>query len=67
MDVGCPFDTRVKEREKTKIEKYTDLQYELPKVWRGEVNKVVILPVIIGALGTMTKNVQDNVQVEYWL
>jgi nitrogenase molybdenum-iron protein alpha/beta subunit len=23
--VGCPFDKRVKERERTKIEKYTDL------------------------------------------
>ncbi|CAB3999177.1 Hypothetical predicted protein [Paramuricea clavata] len=27
VDVGCPFDTRVKERERTKIEKYTDLKY----------------------------------------
>ena len=27
VDVGCTFDTRVKERERTKIEKYTDLKY----------------------------------------
>ena len=40
-----------KERERTKIEKYKDLKYELPKVWKGEVTKVFILPVI-GALGT---------------
>ena len=59
-DVGCPFDTRIKERERTKIERYTDLKYELLKVWKGEITKVFILRVIIGALGTMTKHVQDN-------
>ena len=26
VDVGCPFDTRVKDTERTKIEKYTDLK-----------------------------------------
>jgi hypothetical protein len=54
VDVGCPFDTRVKGyMERTKLEKYTDLKYELPKVWKGEVTEVFILPVIIyvGALG----------------
>ena len=60
VDVGCPFDTRIKERERTKIEKYTDLKYELPKVRKGEVTKVFILPIIKGAVGTMTKNVQEN-------
>ena len=60
MDVGCPFDTRIKERERTKIEKYTDLKYELPKVWKREGTKVFILPIIIGALETMTKNVREN-------
>ncbi|CAB3979774.1 very long-chain specific acyl- dehydrogenase, mitochondrial [Paramuricea clavata] len=51
-DVGCPFDTRVKERERTRIEKFKDLKYEFTKVWKGEVTKVFILTVIIGALGT---------------
>jgi hypothetical protein len=60
LDVGCPFDTRVKERERTKIEKYIDRKYELPNVWKGEVTKVFILPVIVGALRTMTNNVQNN-------
>ena len=39
---------------------YTDLKYELPKVRKGEVTKVFILPIIKGAVGTMTKNVQEN-------
>ena len=60
VDGGCSFDTRIKERERTKIEKYTDLKYELPKVWKGEGTRVFILPIIKGALGTMTKNAQEN-------
>ena len=64
VDVGCPFDKRIKEREKTKIEKYTNLKYELLKVWKGKVTKVFILPVIIGAWGTMTKNVQDKLKID---
>ena len=36
VDVGCPFDTRINEWERTKIEKYTDLKYELPKVGKGK-------------------------------
>ena len=35
--------------------KYADLNYELPKVWKGKVTKVFILPIIIGALETMTR------------
>ena len=51
--VGCPFDTRSKDTERTKIEKYTDLKYELLKVWKGDVS----------ALGTMTNNVQKNLDL----
>jgi hypothetical protein len=32
----------------------------LSEMWKGEVTKVFILSVIIGAFRTMTKNVQDN-------
>ena len=35
----------------------TDLKYELLKVWNTEVNKVYIIPIVIGALETVTKNV----------
>ena len=44
-----------KKREK----KYdTDLKYEIFKCWKGEVKKVVIIPIIIGALGLVTKNLK---------
>ena len=48
MDVGCPYDTRIKKRETSKTEKYTDFKYELLKEWKGAVIKVFILGVIIG-------------------
>ena len=35
----------------------TDQKYELLKVWITEVTKVHIIPVVIGALGIVTKNV----------
>jgi hypothetical protein len=50
----------IKERKRQKIEKYTDLKYELPKVWKGKVTKAFILSVIIGALGMTTNKVQNN-------
>ena len=57
IDVACPFDTRIEKKEKEKFEHYTDLKYELLKVWKTDVNKVYIIPIVIGALGTVTKNV----------
>ena len=57
IDVACPFDTRVEKKEKEKFEHYTDLKYELLKVWNTEVTKVYIMPIVIGALGIVTKNV----------
>ena len=43
------------------MEYYTDLKYEILKGWNKEVDKVVILPIIIGALGTVTKNLRKNI------
>ena len=55
--MACPFDARVEKKEKEKFEHYTDLKYELLKVWNMEVTKVYIIPIVIGALGIVTKNV----------
>eukprot|EP00795_Rhopilema_esculentum_P007658 gene7658-13482_t len=57
IDVACPFDTRVKKKKKEKFEHYTDLKYELLKVWNREITKVYIIPIVIGALEIVTKNV----------
>ena len=46
IDVTYPFDTRVEKQEKEKFEYYTDLKYELLKVWNTEVTKVYIIPIV---------------------
>ena len=54
IDVACPFDTRVKEKEQEKVERYQDLKIEIGRLW--ECKKVLVTPVVIGALGTIGKN-----------
>ena len=63
IDVACPFDTRIDKKEHEKIEAYTELKYEVLKVWRAEVQKVFIVPIIIGALGSVTKKLGTNLEM----
>ena len=60
IDVAYPFDTRIKKKEQEKIEYYNDLKYEILKCWNKEVDQVMILPIVIGALGSVTNNVRKN-------
>ena len=53
IDVACPFDTRVEEKEGNKIEIYQDLKRKIDRLW--ECRKVVVVPIVIGALGTISK------------
>ena len=34
IDVACPFDIRVKDNEKEKIENYQDLKLEVKRIWK---------------------------------
>ena len=54
IDVACPFDIRIQEKEKEKIERYNDLKWELMRIWN--CSKVKVIPIIIGALGTVSKS-----------
>ena len=47
IDIAVPADDRVVEKEKKKVEKYQDL--------RREIARVEVVPVVIGALGSVTK------------
>ena len=46
--------TRIEKKEKEKIEVYQDLKREINRLWN--VREVKIVPIIIGALGTIGKN-----------
>ena len=52
MDFAVPVDHRVKLKECKKKDKYLDLLRELKKLWNM---KITIIPIVIGALGTVTK------------
>ena len=57
IDVACPFDTRVIEKEREKITRYEDLKWEIIKIWK--CGSVRVIPIVIGALGTISKGFKD--------
>ena len=56
IDVACPFDIRVKDKEKEEIENYQDLMRELKRIWK--LRRITVVPFIIGALGTVSKDIE---------
>ena len=56
IDVARPFDTRVKGKEKEEIENYQELKREFKSIWK--LRRVTVVPVIIGALGTVSKDIE---------
>ena len=52
MNFAVPADHRIKFKESEKKNKYLDFIRELKKLWNM---KVTFIPIIIGALGTVTK------------
>ena len=59
IDIACPGDNRVAEKEDEKIGKYRDLAREVSKLWNV---KVEIIPVVIGALGTIPKLLESRIK-----
>ena len=52
VDFAVSVDHRIKLKESEKRDKYMDLARELKKLWNI---KVTIIPIVMGALGTVTK------------
>ena len=59
MDFDVSADHRVKLREFDKRDKYLDFARELKKLWNI---KVTIIPIVIGALGTVTKGLVQGLE-----
>ena len=63
VDFAVPVDHRIKLKECEKKDNYLDLAKELKKLWNM---KVTIVPIVIGALGTITKGLskgQEDLEV----
>ena len=50
IDIAIPGDLRVREKELEKREKYQDLVIEMRRLWKTSVK---IVPIVVGALGTI--------------
>ena len=57
IDVAIPWDTRVVEKGREKVEKYQDLKMEIRRLWRAEVE---VVPIILGALGLIPDDLKRN-------
>ena len=55
IDIACPCDRNVNEKETEKVEKYQDLKIELQRLWNTSVE---IVPIVVGALGAISSNLQ---------
>ena len=59
FDVSIPADKRITDKEEEKITKYQDLRIEIERLWR---KKTTIIPVVIGALGAVSKHFKDFIR-----
>ena len=55
IDVAIPGDRNVIKKEAEKILKYKDLIVEIQRIWNVEAK---VIPVIIGATGTISKSLR---------
>ena len=59
VDFAVPVDHRIKLKESEKKDKYFDLAREMNMLWNM---KVTIVPIVIGALGTITKGLLKGLE-----
>ena len=59
-DPACPFDSRIEKKEEEKCANYSELKYEIAKIWK--MRKLEVIPVVIGALGTVAKHFEKWIE-----
>ena len=57
--MAIPRDTRVCDKDREKIEKYNLLKDKTARLW--QMKKVVVIPIVVGALGTITTKFKDYI------
>ena len=57
IDIAILGDSRVLTKEEEKIDKYDELQREVKRLWN--LKQVNVVPIVIGALGTTPKRLQQ--------
>ena len=59
IDMTVPSDRNIALKETEKKSKYKDLELEVQRMWHL---KTVLIPVVVGALGTVKKGMVENIQ-----
>ena len=59
INITVPRDKNVKVKELEKITKYQDLRLQVQKLWNV---KAAVVPVIIGALGTVCEELENHLK-----
>ena len=59
VDFAIPVDHHVKEKEEEKIDKYMDLVAKIRRQFRV---KTVIVPILLGALGTIPAKLPESLE-----
>jgi len=52
-------DARVEEKEQEKMDRYQDLARDLKRLWNVESK---VIPIVVGALGTVVKSLEKNLK-----
>ena len=60
IDPAYPFDIGIEKKEKEKCTNYSELTYEIAKIWK--MRKVEVITVVIGALGTVAKHFEKWIE-----
>ena len=56
VDIAIPDDKNVGVKEEEKVQKYDKLKWEIKELW--SMKRVDVVPVVIGALGTVSKKLE---------
>ena len=59
VDIAIPGDLRVREKEIEKREKYQDLAIKIRRLWKTSVK---VVPIVVGALGTI-RNARSDLEM----
>jgi len=60
ISVAIPDDSNINTKESEKLSKHKDLEIEVSRIWKGRIK---IVPVITGALGTIKKELDQNLHM----
>ena len=57
IDIAVPADQNIINTEEEKVDRYQELAFEIKRIDRA--SKVTVIPIVIGALGTISKNAKS--------